>query len=207
MKLTLAQIGALLGSSQAAMMNTWTGGPTFDITYDSAAENFQFDVTVPAGMWFALGFGEGMMNVDMVSFTGEGAGAVTDLYSTAETIPTTDTTQDFTFTVDSATDPTMYVYSATRPKDTGDSAQDTAFMCNTVKEFYWAGNDASGTMTVMHNKLDEFYFSLDEACAVTLSTTNPSGDDSDSDEDDGAVTIGKAAAVTAAAATAAFFAL
>ena len=74
----------LMLCSTSAAMTTWEGGPTFDITYDTAQSKLKFDVSVPENMWFGIAYKESMINTDMVVFAGKGdEGTITDLWSTS----------------------------------------------------------------------------------------------------------------------------
>ena len=180
----------------ASTYNTWADGPTFDIGYDATKSMLKLTATVPQDNYLAIGFGEGMTNVDMVHFKATGAGEVVDLWSTGVVAPTTDTTNDYTDTViDTTTDPTKYSFTTYRPLDTGDTTQDSVITCDKKVEYYWAGSTTTASM-VKHNKLGEFYVNYDASCNPTIEA----GDDSDSDDEDGAVFIKGAAALGAAAA-------
>ena len=82
----------LLLSLTSAQQSTWEGGPTFDVSYDSASSKLKFDVAVPKDMWFGIAFKQSMADTDMVVFAGKGdTGEVTDYYSTSFAPPTADT--------------------------------------------------------------------------------------------------------------------
>ena len=109
---TLASLGSALDS--------YEGGPTFDIQY--ASEN-KFTVTatgVPQDTWFGIAFGENMKGTDMVWFSATGNGQVLDLYGTAYFFaPSEDTDQSYTDV--SISTGSSYTFSATRLLNTGDS--------------------------------------------------------------------------------------
>ena len=91
MKMSFSVLALLATAVSAETITAWKDGPTYDLSY-SAIRGLKMVVTVPENMWFSIGFGEGMINTDMVLFTGSGmSGDIKDLWSTKESTPQTDT--------------------------------------------------------------------------------------------------------------------
>ena len=65
---TLSTLMLAASSVQAAAITCWSGGPTYDLSYDSAKSAIKIVATVPEAMWLSIGWGAGMTNVDMVLF-------------------------------------------------------------------------------------------------------------------------------------------
>ncbi len=61
----LGAVAALLGLVNS--IDTYSGGPTFDIAFEKSSALFKFTVKdLKANTYLAIGFGDGMKNVDMV---------------------------------------------------------------------------------------------------------------------------------------------
>ena len=58
---------------QAAPITAWSGGPTYEISYDTSKEAIKIDATVPDSMWLGIVWGVGMTDSDMVLFQGSGS--------------------------------------------------------------------------------------------------------------------------------------
>lgn len=81
---------ALLTNSVFAL-DSWSGGPSWAINYDSGSSSLRFTADVPKDQWFGISYQQGMINVDMVVFAAEGdAGSVTDLWSVSYGTPGAD---------------------------------------------------------------------------------------------------------------------
>ena len=76
-------------------MNTWDGGPSFDINLDESKKLLKIEVVVPSDQWLAIGWGTGMIGVDMVIFQGQGNGEIKDLWSYGYWTPTIDESNDY----------------------------------------------------------------------------------------------------------------
>ena len=119
----------LLSTASCAVTTTFSGGPTFELTYDQSKQKLKYSVTVPNNMYLGLAYGSGMVNVDMVRFSGSGSGVVQDLWSTGYYEPAVDTVQsyvDTTVTQNSGT----YTFETYRAMSTGDTTQDIALSCD-----------------------------------------------------------------------------
>ena len=82
---TFTSLAIFATSAQAVAYTTWTGGPTFDLSYDTTKESIMINATVPANQWLGIAWGKGMNNVDMVLFQGKGGvGEISDLWATGE---------------------------------------------------------------------------------------------------------------------------
>ena len=88
-------------------------------------------------MWLGLAFGENMFSTDMVQFTGDGDGSVTDLWSTGLWKPETDTVQNYSDITKSLSNG-VYSFTAYRFPMTGDSAQDSTIECGKTNQYAWA---------------------------------------------------------------------
>ena len=148
---TLTTLMMAVASVQAAPLTCWSGGPTYDLSYDAAKAAIKIVATVPENMYISIGWGVGMNNVDMVLFKGSGAdGVITDLWSTSESTPQTDSSQDYIDSVKSKSG-TTYTFTTYRKMDTGDSSQDTVLSCGKTYRFDWAGLSTSSTF-MEHDK-------------------------------------------------------
>ena len=62
---------------------TWSEGPSFELDYDEEKQMLKIEVDdLKAEQYFSLGFGNTMIDVDMVLFSATGDGSVIDLWST-----------------------------------------------------------------------------------------------------------------------------
>ena len=71
-------------------IDTFSGGPTFDVTYDQTANKLKYTVNVPTNMYLALAYGSGMSGTDAVIFQGKDSGLVQDIYAQGYYTPTVD---------------------------------------------------------------------------------------------------------------------
>lgn len=118
------------------------------MSYDPVKELVQFDVTIKANTYFAVGFGTSMVDCDMVLFQGQGAkGLVTDRWSVGYEAPRLDIVQDVAWT--GSLDAGQYQISATRKLDTGDSRQDWVIPLDRQFPMIWAESTASSQL-LMH---------------------------------------------------------
>ena len=118
----------------------------------------------PKSAYFAIGYGQGMSNIDMVMFSKDG---VKDLWSEGYGIPSTDSENNYVNTMQ-AVDNDVVTITTFRSRETGDSAQDFQFdSCGTSHEFQWAANTDSSSM-VKHNKIGNIRIDLDEDCNVIV---------------------------------------
>ena len=119
----------LLSAANCAVTTTFNGGPSFEVTYDQTKSKLKYAVTVPNDMWFALAYGSGMSNVDMVRFQGKDSGVVEDLWSAGYYEPSVDTTQSYVDTTISKSGG-IYTFETYRALNTGDSSQDIVLSCD-----------------------------------------------------------------------------
>ncbi len=104
---------------------------------------------VADNQYLAIGFGASMTNTDMVfcAFVG-GKAVCEDRWSTGQTMPTKDTTQDITLTsskLDTISSPKSMTFTVKRKLDTGDSTQDKKLSTSEKTKFIWAVGVAGGT--------------------------------------------------------------
>ena len=99
-------------------------------------------MTVPTNSYLALGYGTGMTNTDSVMFTGNGA--VKDLYSTANTTPSIDSSNAYSPATGTLSNG-KYVYTSERAFDTGD-AKDKVIECGKSYDFRWVGLTSSSDL-------------------------------------------------------------
>jgi hypothetical protein len=92
----------------------------FSLCYDVHLKEVQLSAVVPAGQYFAVGFGAGMAKADMVFFSGQEDGKVLPLLSHAEDEPASSTTQNLKWSA-TKTDAGLYNFTVHRPLDTGSS--------------------------------------------------------------------------------------
>ena len=112
----------------AEMLSTWSGGPTFEVSYNAEKEKLQIDTTVPENMWLGISYKYSMNSADSVIFQGQNDGDVKDLWSTGYGMPSTDDSQDYEV-VSSALKDGVYTIQVLRALDTGDSSQDMVIQC------------------------------------------------------------------------------
>eukprot|EP00355_Strombidium_rassoulzadegani_P001374 CAMPEP_0168612962 /NCGR_PEP_ID=MMETSP0449_2-20121227/3195_1 /TAXON_ID=1082188 /ORGANISM="Strombidium rassoulzadegani, Strain ras09" /LENGTH=154 /DNA_ID=CAMNT_0008653559 /DNA_START=7 /DNA_END=471 /DNA_ORIENTATION=+ len=146
---------ALLSASTPALFDsvsaieTFENGPVFDISNVGGSSKLKFDVTVPENQYFAIAFGGGMINTDMVLFQATELGVVTDLWSTGYWTPSTDSSNDYTDVTTTKNADNSYTFSAMRELDTGDS-KDTRIDCGMTHNWKWVAH--SGTANLQkHN--------------------------------------------------------
>ena len=105
------------------------------VTYEPAtattAERIRMFLKMPDKMWFSIGFGSSMRNVDMISWFANGDESYAkDYWSTAKNAPAEDDSQDVSTPLARAIpaanpgDLSYVAFVSYRPLDTGDSAQD-----------------------------------------------------------------------------------
>ena len=95
-------------------------------------DTLQLKVQFPSSAYFAIGYGQGMSNIDMVMFSKDG---VKDLWSEGYGIPSTDSENNYVNTMQ-AVDNDVVTITTFRSRETGDSAQDFQFdSCGTSHEF------------------------------------------------------------------------
>ena len=58
----------LLLIHQVIGLETWTNGPSFDMSFDSSNQSIKFEVLLPKDQYLAIGFGDSMDDTDMVLF-------------------------------------------------------------------------------------------------------------------------------------------
>ena len=129
----------------------------------------KFKVTLPNNnCWFALSFGQGMNNVDMVKFTHD---SVVDLWSTGYFTPTIDTMQSYR-NIKYSRSGTKYIIEAERDRITTDTSRDFKFDdCSKTHAFKWAANTGTSSFS-KHNRKGDFTLVLDSKCEVDNTTTN-----------------------------------
>jgi hypothetical protein len=82
-------------------------------------DTIRFQVVVPNGQYFSIGFGKTMTNCDMVIWEANGMNSkALDLWSTGRSVPMTDPSQDYTTTFDY--NGTHVTFTSTRKLNTGD---------------------------------------------------------------------------------------
>ena len=81
---------------QLLAISAFAGAPPaeygFALCYDVHLKEVQLSAVVPAGQYFAVGFGASMAKADMVFFSGQEGGLVLPLLSHAEETPAASTT-------------------------------------------------------------------------------------------------------------------
>ena len=92
------------------------------------------NANVPQNQWLGIGFGEGMINVDMVLMQGKDDGIMRDLWSTFYFTPkfdNIDNWEDKQITKNG----NVYSFKAFRKLNTGDAAEDTVLECGKTYKF------------------------------------------------------------------------
>ena len=153
-----------LTSVACTVLTSYDGGPTYNVDVDSVANTLKITVNgVPENSYFAIAFGPGMSNTDMVMFQGAGNGDVTDLWSTSYGMPSTDTTQDYTVNKNEKVG-SAYNFVVERALDTSDS-QDKALACGNNYQMAWVAHDSSSYLT-KHNKKGKFSLDISADCSA-----------------------------------------
>ena len=67
---------ALLNAVSA--IDTWSGGPTFDLTYDSDKQKLKIEALVPDNMYLGIAYGLNMRGTDMVFIPGSSSDDLLD---------------------------------------------------------------------------------------------------------------------------------
>ena len=75
-------------------VQTWSGGPSFAMVYDSDKAKMKIEASVPDGQYLSIAYGRGMSNIDMVFFPGSSSDLL-DLYSVSYSTPSTDSSNDY----------------------------------------------------------------------------------------------------------------
>ena len=135
-------------------------------------------VTVPENQWFAIGFGVGMINVDMVLFTGSGFnGSIKDMWSTANSTPVEDTNNAYAIGSTKTKVGSTYNFTAYRALNTLDASQDRKLECGKTYEFNWSALSTSSTFA-KHDKSGKINvtFAAAPSCTVTFSDGGSYGD-------------------------------
>ena len=106
------------------MTTAWTGGPSFEVTYEAGSKKLKFVVTVPKHMYFGLAFNKGMINTDSLVFTNTstGVGHVHDMWSTSNSTPTRDANQSITTTMKTDATTKATTFTVMRSLNTGDAS-------------------------------------------------------------------------------------
>ena len=114
---------AFLLISRSLAQTTCTGytsmltnqGSTLNYTYDPINDVVVYDVCVPDGNWFAIGYGSSMTNTDMVWWSANTTNSTQlDLYSLTTTTPSIDAQNAYT-TVWTLMDDNSVKFRSTRP--------------------------------------------------------------------------------------------
>ena len=88
------RFGLMMAALTGCMaVDTWSGGPTFTMEYDSANDAIKIEATVPSGTYLGLAYGQNMVSTDLLFIGGSGSsGDVRDLWGTYNGYPMTDST-------------------------------------------------------------------------------------------------------------------
>ena len=111
---------------------------------------------MPNNSYFAIGFGRGMYNTDMILWQANSANSITsDLWSTSESTPNLDKKNDLTSTFTVSKNKKSVTFITERLLDTKD-LQD--FVIPTDKPFsmVWATSPPGSSKFVYHNKKGDF---------------------------------------------------
>lgn len=104
--------------------NTWD---SFNLKtcYDKELEEVVFTAIVPDNTWLGIGFGNSMIDVDMIVWRNiEGLAESHDLWSTSNGQPAVDDVQDILTTTRYDANAKVMEFTSRRKLDTGDSTQD-----------------------------------------------------------------------------------
>ena len=112
----------LLGLTQvSSRVQTFDGGPSFEITYDKGRDALKIDATVPNAQFLAIAFGRGMINVDMAVMQAAGKdGHMTDRWATFYVPPAEDDNREYQ-DAETKKEGDLYHFVGYRKLDTGDA--------------------------------------------------------------------------------------
>ena len=129
----------------------------YNVEFDYDVAQLRFDIRIPENTYFAVAFGTGMRDTDMVAFFGEGDGTVEDLWSKRIGTPDYDIQNDYTFDV--VREGTDYVFTAYRPLQTTDTnGEDYQFTTCESLDMAWVAH--TETSELKHHDINNI-FTLD----------------------------------------------
>ena len=151
---------------------TLDNGITVNMSFADAS-TLTITLTASDTHWLGVGLGPTMTDTDMfVIIPSGGSAAITDRYSTGQSMPRTDAESNVTLS--SSLSGSTFTYTVTRALDTGDTTDDTVITTGTHTWCYAYG---SSTTFANHGNMrrSTFTFSIDVSAMTTSFGSSTSG--------------------------------